>query len=203
MMKIYTALSILVIGLHSGIAQDAESVQVKGEKLQINSIQTPQFQASNVGEKRWRPKDWLEVDLPFEIKLANAAGGRNGSLSVMTVNYYIGLNAQNKEGKFEVIKGVFNYIDIPASEKCHALAYVAPASLRRLLGKDGFTTSDIKAWGYEIMVDGKRIAGDSSIGNAWWEKGDSFSMNDGVLLAKTDTPFGILWGDYDVSAKKN
>ena len=202
MMKIYTALSILVIGLHAGIAQDADPV-VKGEKLQISSVQTPQFTAGNVGEKRWRPKDWLEVDLPFEVKLPNSAGGRNGSLAFMTVNYYIGLNAQSKDGKFEVIKGIFNYVDIPSSEKCHALAYVPPATLRRILQKDAFTNSDIKAWGYEIMIDGKRLGGDSSVGGAWWEKTENFSMNDGVMLAKTDTPFGILWGDYDVTAKKN
>ncbi|TDU68163.1 hypothetical protein EI77_03280 [Prosthecobacter fusiformis] len=202
MMKIYIVLAFLASGITAGLAQ-SESVQVKGEKLQINSIQTPQFSASNVGEKRWRPKDWLEVDLPFEIKLANDAGGRNGSLAVLTVNFYIGLNAQTKDGKYEVIKGVFNYVDIPASEKCHGLAYVAPATLRRILMKENFTAnSDIKAWGYEVMLDGKRVAGDSSMGAAWWEKAESFNMNDGVMLSKAETPFGILWGDYDVGVKK-
>lgn len=201
-MKFYTALSILVIGLQAGLAQDADAVKISGDKLQINPIQTPQFQAGNVGEKRWRPKNWMEVDLPFEVKLSNDQGGRSGSLAVMTVNYYIGLNAQNKDGKYEVIKGVFNYVDIPSYEKSHALAYVPPATLRRLLMKEGFTPSDVRAWGYEVMVDGKRIAGDSSVGGAWWEKTDSLSMNDGLMLAKSDTPFGILWGDYDVGVKK-
>jgi len=142
------------------------------------------------------------VDLPFQIKLPNASGGRNGSLDSMTVNYFIGLNAQNKDGKFEVIKGSFNYVDIPASEDCHALAYVTPATLRRLLQKDGFTPSDIKAWGYEVILGAERVAGDSSTGSPWWEKADALSINDGLMLSKTETPFGILWGDYDVSAKK-
>lgn len=203
-MKIYTALAILAFGVSTASAQTAPAVKVDGGKLEIKSIQTPQFQASNVGEKRWRPKDWLEVDFSFQIKLPTAVGGRNGALDAMTVNYYIALNKQNKEGKYEVIKGTFNYVDIPASEDCHALAYVSPATLRRLLEKDGFTTSDIKAWGYEVVVGGQRVEGNTSMGkNPWWEqKPEGFSMNENVMLAKTETPFGILWGDYDVSSKK-
>lgn len=201
-MKIYTALAILSFGVCTAGAQAPATVKITGGKLEIKAIQTPQFSASNVGEKRWRPKEWLEVDLPLQVKLAQSAGGRNGSLASLKVNYYIGLNAQTKDGKFEVIKGSFDYVDIPAAEDCHALAYVAPATLRRLLQKENFTPSDIKAWGYEVIVDGQRVAGESSVGSAWWDKADSFSMNDGVMLAKTETPFGILWGDYDVSTKK-
>lgn len=203
MMKIYTALSILVIGLHSGFSQDAKDVKISGANLKIASIQTPQFAAGNVGEKRWRPKDWMEVDLEFEVKLTNEAGGRKGSLSGMTVNFYIGLNAQTKDGKFEVLKGVFNFVDIPASEKSHALIYASPATLRRMLMKDNFSSSsDVKAWGYEILVDGELLEGKTSTGVKWWEKTEALSMNDGVLLAKRDTPFGILWGDYDVGVRK-
>lgn len=201
MMKIYIALATLAFGITTVGAQ-APTVKVDGGKLAIETQKTPMFQAGGVKDKSWRPKDWLEVDLPFEIKLTQAAGGRNGSLDSMTVNYFIGLNAQSKDGKFEVIKGTFNYVDIPAAEKCHALAYVTPATLRRLLQKDGFTPSDIKAWGYEIMVGGQRLGGDSSTGNAWWEQADKLSINDGVMLSKMETPFAILWGDYDVSAKK-
>lgn len=202
-MKIHTVLAILSIGVCSAVAQTtAPTVKVTGGKLDIKSIKTPQYQVSGTGDKSWRPKDWLEVDLPFEIKLAQAAGGRNGSLASLKVNYFIGLNAQNKEGKYEVVTGSFDYLDIPSGEKSHALSYVSPATLRRLLQKDTFTPSDIKAWGYEVMVEGQRVAGDSSLGGAWWEKTENFSMNQGALLAKSETPFAILWGDYDVSTKK-
>lgn len=203
MMKIYTALAILVLGVHAGLAQDAAStVKVDGAKLQIASIQTPTIQ-SDAPNKRWRPKNWLEVDLELEVKgLPKSEGGRNGSLAAMTVNYYLALAVTNKAGKREVIKGSFNYVDAPAGEKSHALAYVSPATLRRIFQKDTFTAAaDIQGWGYEILVDGKRVGGDSSLGGAWWEKGD-FAINEGVMLSKAETPFGILWGDYDLAAKK-
>lgn len=204
MKRFTTALSVVVLGLGTLAAQDAPSAKVDIKPLKISSLETPQFQAGNVGEKRWRPKNWLEVDLEFDVKVPQSAGGRSGSLASMTVNYYLAMNVTNKEGKREIIKGSFNYVDIPASEVCHGLAYVSPATLRRILAKDNFVAaSDVQGWGVEVLVDGKRVAGDSSIGKgAWWEKSDSFSMNEGVMLSKQETPFSILWGDYDVSAKK-
>lgn len=204
MTKIHSALAILVLGFGAASvsAQNAPAVKVDGGKMEVKPIPTPQFAANNVPDKRWRPKEWMEVDVPFQIRLPASEGGRKGTLDTLMINYYIGLNAQTKDGKFEVIKGSFNYVDIPSAEECHTLTYVAPGTLRRLLNKDGFTPSDVKAWGYEILVNGSRVGGESSVGNAWWEKTENFSINDGVMLAKKDTPFSILWGDYDVSVRK-
>lgn len=180
------------------------AVKIDAKKLKISAVETPQFQANNVGEKRWRPKSWLEIDMEFDIRLPQSEGGRSGSLDTMTVNYFIAMNATTKDGKRQVLKGSFNYVDIPAGETNHALAFVSPATLRRVLQKDTFTAaSDVQGWGYEIMVSGQRIAGDSSLGSSpWWEKTDSLNVIDGGILMKQETPFAILWGDYDVSARK-
>lgn len=185
-------------------SQEAPTVKVDIHDLKVGSQQTPQFQAAGVTDKRWRPKTWLEVDLEFDIKLAQSEGGRRGSLDAMTVNYFIALNQMSKDGKRMVLKGTFNYIDIPAAETCHALAFVSPASLRRTLLKETFTAAaDIQGWGVEVIVNGTRLTGKSSVGNdAWWDKGDNFNFVDGTMLAKQETPFAILWGDYDVLAKK-
>lgn len=185
-------------------SQEAPPVKVDVHDLKVGSQQTPQFQAAGVTDKRWRPKNWLEVDLEFDIKVPQSEGGRRGSLDAMTVNYYVVLNQTTKDGKRMVLKGSFNYTDIPAAETCHALAYVSPATLRRTLLKDNFTAAaDVQGWGVEVVVDGKRITGKSSIGNdPWWDKPDAFTMIDGTMLTKQETPFAILWGDYDVLAKK-
>ena len=178
------------------------TVKVDIKQPKINSIQTPQFNAGNVPDKNWRPKDWLEIDMEFDIKLTQAAGGRSGSLASMTVHYFLGLNGTTSDGRFQVLKGSFEYVNIPAAERCHALAFVSPASLRRVLMKDGFTAgSDLKAWGVEVVVDGQRVAGESSTGKPWWEDTAKLAINENELLAKKDTPFAILWGDYDVGVK--
>ena len=186
----------------SASAQEAPAIKVDSKPLKISQVDTPQFQASNVPEKRWRPKTWLELDLEFQVRLPQSAGGRNGSLGEMTVNYYLALNAM-VDNRRQVVKGTFNYVDIPSSEVSHALAYISPPTLRRLLLKDNVTAaSDVQGWGYEIMVGGQRVAGESSTGTPWWEKGESFDVHDNVMLAKKETPFGILWGDYDVNVRK-
>ncbi len=195
------ALSIVAIAMPSLQAQTKPTVKVDIKAPKFDSIPTPQFQAGNVPDKNWRPKTWMQIDMEFDIKLAATVGGRNGSLASITVNYYLAMSSQDKDGKRQVLKGSFDYVDIPASEKCHALAFVSPATLRRILEKDNFIPGDVTGWGVEVIVDGQRVAGDGSIKGPWWEKTDGLSINDGVMLAKKDTPFAILWGDYDVGVK--
>jgi hypothetical protein len=184
--------------------QEAASVKIDGKPLKPTGVETPQFSASNVGDRRWRPKTWLELDLELDLKLARDAGGRSGSLDTMTVNFYIGFpgNALT-QNKGQLLKGTLTYTDIPSNETSHALAFVAPATLRRLLQKDNFTpTSDIQAWGYEIMVNGTLVEGKSSHGTTkWWENPNVMAV-DGAILPKKETPFSILWGDYDLAVKK-
>jgi len=184
-------------------AQDAPAAKVEIKSVKVNGIETPQFQAGNVGDRRWRPKTWLEVDVEFDIKLPSAQGGRNGSLASMVMNVYLGFNHKTKDNKTEFIKGSFTCVDVPAGQSCHLLAYLPPAALRRIFEKDSFTpTSDVPAWGVEVMLDGTRAAGDSSSKTPWWEKSEAMSLVEGTLLSKQETPYGILWGDYDVTVKK-
>jgi hypothetical protein len=191
--------ALTISALQGQTTGPAVKVDIKAPKFE--ATQTPQFQAGNVPDKNWRPKNWLQIDMEFDIKLPSAAGGRNGSLASMTVNYYLAMNATTKDGKRQVMKGSFDYVDIPAAEKCHALAFVSPATLRRLLEKDAFVPSDISGWGVEVIVEGQRVAGDGSIKGPWWEKTDTLAINDNTMLPKKDTPFAILWGDYDVGVK--
>lgn len=196
------ALTFVAFAASALQAQTPPTAKVDIKAPKISNIQTPQFQAGNVPDKSWRPKDWLEIDMEFDIKLTQAAGGRNGSLASMTVNYFLGLNGQTADGKFQVLKGSFTYVDIPAAEKCHALAFATPATLRRVLQKDGFTAgSDLRAWGVEVLIDGQRVAGESSTSKPWWEDTVKLAINEDALLAKKDTPFAILWGDYDVGVR--
>jgi hypothetical protein len=195
------ALSFILLAASALQAQTPPAVKVDVKAPKIINIQTPQFQAGNTPARNWRPKEWLEVDVELSIKLPQAAGGRNGSLASLTINYYIAMNAQ-KDGKYQLLKGSLNYVDVPAGERCHALAYVSPATLRRVLEKDNFTAgSDMKAYAIEVVVDGQVVAGDTSVAGKWWEKTDAFIANESVILTRKDTPFDILWGDYDLPTK--
>jgi hypothetical protein len=199
------ALAISGIAVLPAAAQD-NTVKVSTKGMKIRAVQTPQFDAGNVGARSWRPKNWLELDVQFEVRLAPAAGGRNGSLDAVTINYYLGFpESPLTQGKKQMIRATINYADVPASEECHGLAFVAPSTLRKILQRDNFTENDVQAWGYEIVVNGETVAGQSSTGSGeaarWWTK-DSVMQVDGLILPKKETPFSILWGDYDLAVKK-
>lgn len=182
---------------------EAPKVAVNIKRVNLGEQLTPAFNVGGVKEKRWRQKTWIEADVEFEIKLPADAGGRQGTLSSMQMTLYLALQHSTKDGKREVIKGTLDLVNIPAAETCHALAYVSPATMKLIFQKDNVTaSSDIQGWGVEFVVDGKVVRADSSVGKtAWWENADKFAMLEGLLLSKGQTPFGPLWGDYDVPVK--
>lgn len=179
------------------------AVKVKIKGVEVEEEQTPMLNVTNVKMKRWTPKNWIELDVEFDIKLPEDAGGRKGTYPGMQLNIYVALQHMSKENKREVIHGTLDLLDIPADEPCHALAYIAPATLKAIFQKDTVTAStDIQGWGVEFVVDNKVIAAKSSVGKtAWWENKEAFAMMDGLLLNKMQTPFAAVFGDYDVPVK--
>lgn len=195
------ALAFAFTALPAGAQETMPGVKVDFKRATITEQPTPQFSAGAVKEKRWRPKNWIEMDVEFAIKVPADAGGNKGTYSGLKVNIFIALQHRTKEGKVEVVESSFDLGSVPAGEDCHVLAYISPAAMRMIFQKDMVTaSSDITAWGVEFWAEGKRIEGKSSTGNdPWWEtKKDSFAFLQGMLLPKSKTPFGILWGDYDI-----
>jgi hypothetical protein len=195
------ALALALSWASVALGQSPEEVKAKVKDVKTQATQTPDFQLTNVGNvKRWKQKEWLEVDIEFEIDLAQSAGGRDGTLDIIQVNLYLALNAKNDDGKRYVAKATQAFQNVPASEDTHVLFFMSPATLKRIFEKDNFLpTSDIQGWGVELVVGGEVLAGDSSLGNQkWWESADNFAMMDGVLVTKNNTPFAPLWGDYDL-----
>lgn len=212
-MKRYLIQSLTILALAGAVysqaptpAADAPKVKVDVKRVTPGEQGTPDFAAGNVNMKRWMPKKWFELDAQFEIKVPQDAGGRNGSFSGLQANVYLVFNAQTKDGKYEAAKATLTLTSVPASENCHVLAYVSPSDLRAILQRDTFSAStDIRGWGIEFVANGQRLAGDGNpkpaAGNVWWDKTENLSMREGVIKAKSETPFAILFGDYDIEAK--
>lgn len=186
----------------------ATGEKMPGVKLRVKNVQveeqpTPMISATNLKMKRWTPKNWIELDVEFDIKLPEEAGGRKGTYAGMQLNIYVALQHMTKDNKREVLTGTLDLVDIPADEPCHALAYISPSTLKSIFQKDFVTaSSDIQGWGVEFVAEGKVIAAKSSVGNKpWWENKDAFAMMQGMLLNKMQTPFADVFGDYDVQVK--
>lgn len=188
----------------SAAAQDAAQVKFDLKGIKLEQQQTPQIQATNIVDKKWRPKNWLELEMAFSIKLARDAGGRDGSLAAMDVKYFIGLSQNSAEGKPIVLSGTVSYQNIPAAEDCFALAFVSPSTLKRTLQKDNGGKGDVRAYGVEVSIGGTVVAVQSSTGSPWWVDANKqpdatkFSFEEGGVVGKSKTPFAPFWGDYDV-----
>lgn len=184
-------------------AQDAKpDIKISQVDMKIDSQFTPQIQATNLVEKRWKPKQWLEVQVDFKAAIARALGGREGTYPAIEVKYYAALSGvKTKEGKQVVISGTINYKDVANGEN-HALGFVAPASLKRLLQKENGGKGDISLFGCEITAGSDVLGGKSSTGSKWWEAAaDKMSLED-VIVPKEKTPFAPFWGDFDLSTSK-
>ncbi len=200
-MKLLPTFLIALLAAGTLGAQDASQVKVEVKGVKLEQQSTPQIQALNIVDKKWRPKNWLEIEAAFDLKLARDAGGRDGSLDTMEVKYYVGLNQRDDAGKNIVLSGSVRYIDVPADTTSIGLAFVSPQTLKSVLKKDNGGKGDVAAFGVEVLVGGTRVA---SSGSPWWfdagSQGlsDKFSFLEGTVLPKSKTPFAPFWGDYDL-----
>lgn len=175
-------------------------VDIKGIKAE--SQYTPQIPATNVNDKRWKPKNWLEIDIAFEAKKARVPGDNSTMVDSVDFKYFVVLNKQDKEGKYVMLTANIVYLNVIEKETQHAMAFVSPAALERLLEKNTFSNADVKAVGVEVYRNGALTGWLSGAGGRFWEKLDGFAVTDGLLLPKAKTPFSVLWGDYDLESKQ-
>lgn len=193
----------LTAGIVSGQSVELSKelkIDVKGVKAE--SQYTPQIPATNVNDKRWKPKNWLEIDVAFEAKKARVPGDTSTMVDSVDFKYFVALNKTDKDGKYVLLTANITYLNVIEKEAQHAMAFVSPAALERLLEKNTFSNADIKAVGVEIYRDGALAGWNSSAGGRFWEKLEGFAVSDGLLLPKAKTPFSPLWGDYDLESKQ-
>jgi hypothetical protein len=209
---IMCAAALIAVGAIKVSAQDAPTLKVEiARNVEPTPIPTPQIQVTNIPDKRWKPKNWLELDIPFDVKKAKVAGDTSSVVDALDFKIYIALNRQDPvTHKYPLLTANITYVNVPIKEKVHALAFVSPSALSRALDVGGnkaaeFTKNDIKAVAIEVSSGGQLVGGYTSIpvanGKKWWEATEGFNSMDGMLIPKTKTPFSILWGDYDVEVK--
>lgn len=197
------AIAVLNVFATGVQAQDAPTVKVDVKDMKVQQQQSPQIPANNVTDKRWRPKNWMEIDLAFDAKKAPVPGDRNPYIESLDIKFYVALNKQTADGKYILLTASATFLNIMSKETSHAMMFAPPQALSRLLEKTDFSNADAKAWGVEINHNGQLVGGYSSQGGKFWEtSANNFAVTDGVLLPKAKTPFSVLWGDYDLESKQ-
>lgn len=175
-------------------AQAQQQVQlavgdVDVKKMDYSAQQTPQFQAAGPDSKNVpRPRDWLEVEVEFEVK-----GRDDVVVPELLFRYYIGFTDRNGQGR--TLTGDVKHINIVPGEEYFSSVYVSPSTLGDITGDfRKFQPSSVKAVGVEIYYNGVIVGGESSLSGSSAKFWQATGTTPGVL-AKRETPFALLWID--------
>ena len=193
--KIATTAAVATAAFAFSSSALAEAVKVTGEKPTFADLQSP-GEFGGTQSKSFKPKDWLEVETKLKVQMSPAP--KSQTLERMTVKWYVAVKNPEKSGTFLLLTKDIEYVNVALEEDVFVSVYLSPASVRRLTGSDKAGKSSVEFVGYEVLVNGERVASETNKGPAnWWTvASDKISRSDTVpLLNKKETPFGVMWWD--------
>ncbi|WAC21055.1 hypothetical protein OVA24_06620 [Luteolibacter sp. SL250] len=170
-------------------------MKVTAEKPSFDDLPSP-TDFGGAKSKAFKPKDWLEVETKLKFQMAPAP--KSQTLERMTVKWYIAVKNPEKSGTFLLLTKDIEYVNIALEEDVFSSVYLAPASLKRLTGSDRAGKGSVEYVGFEVLVNGEKLAADTNKGQVgWWNAAsDKISRTDTVpLLSKKETPFSVMWWD--------
>jgi hypothetical protein len=198
------------LGVSSAPAQDAKSeklIDLKEPMIQAQS--TPDIKAAYVKEKRWKPKDWLEFEIPFIASAPRGAKAGFTSFDTLTFKYYLFL-ANADKSKSRILTAEINHVNVPVGEGLASVVYLSPSAVLALTGNSRVMANSVTLWAVEVSHDGKTVGFLSSKGKAptdpgaeWWKAQGAPETVPGVLKNKMETPFAPLWGDYHAEVQSH
>lgn len=184
------ALLVLCFGLFSAIA-GAQEVKVDVDDPAYEDLESPQF-GGNTEVKKFKPKNWLEVEVKLKVKAAR--GFKGAFLNRLDIRWYVAVD--NPEGKGTILlEKTATYLNVPIDEDVFAAVYLAPTAIKRITGSDRAGKSNVKAVAGEITYNGAKVGVFNNGPKEWW-RATSVSRSDDIpLLSKAETPFKFLWWD--------
>ena len=173
----------------------AQAVKVQVEKPTFDDLTSP-TDFGGTKSKSFKPKDWLEVEAKLKVSMRPEPPSK--TLERMTIKWYVAVKNPEKAGTFLLLTKEVEHVNIPLEEDIFTSVYLSPASVKRLTGMDKAGKSAVELVGFEILVNGEKVAQETNKGPAaWWATAsDKISRSESVpLLSKKDTPFSVMWWD--------
>jgi len=186
-------ISAIIAGLSVGSAL-GQSAKVLAEKPLFDDLPSPEFTGGK--QKSFKPKDWLEIETKLKISLSPEPASK--TCERLTVKWYIAVKNPEKAGTFLLLTKDIEHVNAPLEEDVHCSVYLSPASIKRLTGSDKGGKNSVEYVGYEVLINGEKVASDTNKGKVgWWNAAsDKISRSDTVpLLNKSETPFSTMWWD--------
>jgi hypothetical protein len=89
-------------------------------------------------------------------------------------------------------------VNVPLNDEVYCSVFLSPASLRRITGANGSGKSAVEYVGYEVLINGTKVAEGTSKGKVgWWNSANpKIARSEAVpLMNKAETPFRDMWWD--------
>lgn len=188
------AASALVAGLSIGSAA-GQAAKVVSEKPQFDDLPSPEFSGGK--QKSFKPNDWLEIET--KVKVSMSPEPTSKTCEKLTVKWYVAVKNPEKPRTFLLLTKDIEYVNVPLDEdNVYCSVYLSPASIKRLTGSAKGGKNAVEYVGYEILINGEKVASETNKGKVgWWTVASpSISRSDTVpLLNKSETPFANMWWD--------
>lgn len=171
-----------------------QAVKVTGDNPEFDDLPSPQF--AGVKNKRFSPLNWLEIEAKLNIQMSPEPVTK--TCDKLTIKWYIAVKNRDKPGTFMLLTKDIEHVNVPVGEEVYCSVFLSPASLRRITGSNTGGKGAVEYVGYEVLVNGEKVAQGTNKGKAgWWSvASDKISRSDAVpLLNKSETPFRDMWWD--------
>ncbi len=149
---------------------------VKIGKVQPSVVKTPEYQIVGGQNKRFKNRDWLEVEVEFATT--------QEEIDELTFKFSILI-----EGK--LLDGEATYVAIPKDREHYGVMYVAPRTLEKLTGGKTLTNASIQNVWVTVSHSGQ-ILGEAAFKQ---ERQPNLPHITGAVLNKDQTPFAPLYFD--------
>ena len=172
----------------------AQTSKVVAEKPAFDDLESPSFSGGK--QKGFKPKEWLEIETKINVSMRPEP--KSKTCDRLTVKWYVAVKNPERSGQMLLLTRDIEYVNVPLEEEVHCSVYLSPASLKRLTGIDRAGKRSVEAVGYEILINGVKVAEDTSkFQPGWWNAAsDKISRTNVVpLLTKLETPFAHMWWD--------
>lgn len=197
--RISSLLSALLLGvciLPSALV--AQTGLVELDRPKFDDLPSPEINV--VKNKKFKAKDWLEVEMKFKVKM-DPRKFKEDFVDKVTVKWYVAVKVQvDGKEKVRLLEKEVNYVNVPVDEDLYASVYLSPAAVKRISGGDRAAKSIVEAVGGEIRINGSEALKKSGFfttlsksKGAWWEELSPY--NKIPLRNKNETPFKFLWWD--------
>lgn len=190
-----SALLCCAIAIYLSASAYGQAYRVEAQPPEFDDLQSPQIDTGGA-DKKFKPKDWLEVEASFKVQMAPEP--RSKTADRVLVKWYVAVENPDKPRTFLLLTKDVTHVNVPLNEEVFSSIYLSPASVTRLTGSDRGGKKAVELVGYEILINGEKVAQEKNKGpDQWWNKpSDRIARSETVpLLNKSETPFAHLWWD--------